>query len=288
MDHRVLAQTLVNGLLIGGVYAIVALGLNLIYGVMGIINFSHGAMLMLSMYTSYFMFSLFGLDPLVSLPLVAMFLFLLGIVIQTLLIDRILTAPTISRLIATFGLLIFLENLALLLWSPNWRCIKTAYSVQAINLGGVLVSVPRLLAFVIALLLAGVLYLTIAKTDIGIAIRATAQNKRAAALMGINVPRIYKIVFGIGLASTGIAGGLLMTFYYTFPTVGLIWALTAYIACVLGGLGSFAGAIAGGLIIGVAESFGAIVISPAFKNLISFAAFIIVLLLRPQGIFGRK
>lgn len=288
MGYKILVQALVNGLLIGGVYAIVAVGLNLIYGVMGIINFAHGAMLMLSMYTSYFMFSIFGLDPLVSLPLVGIVLFLFGVIVQTVLIDRILNAPTISRLIATFGLLIFLENLALLLWSPNWRSVKTSYSVLSLNVGGILVSVPRLIAFAVALLLAAVLYVVIAKTDIGIAIRATAQNKQAAALMGINVPRIYKIVFGTGLACTGIAGGLLMTFYYTFPTVGLVWALTAYIACVLGGLGSFAGGVVGGLIIGIAESVGSVVISPAYKSLISFVAFILVLLFRPQGILGKK
>lgn len=273
--------------MIGGVYGIVALGLNLIYGVMGIINFAHGAMLMISMYTSYFMFSLLGLDPLVSLPLVATALFLLGIVVQTVLIERIIDAPTVSRVIATFGLLIFLENLALFLWSPDWRTIETGYAALAINIGGILISVPRLLAFVIALALAGILYLIIARTDIGIAIRATAQNRTAAALMGIDVPRVYRVVFGIGLACTGVAGGLLMTFYYVYPTVGLIWALTAYIVCVLGGLGNFVGAIVGGLIIGMAESLGALVLSPSLKHLISFAAFIIILLVRPRGILGR-
>jgi branched-chain amino acid transport system permease protein len=282
----IIPQAIVNGILLGGMYSLIAIGLNLIWGVMRIINWSHGAMVMLSMYLAFFGYAYLGLDPLLSLPLVATIMFLFGYLLQMYLIQRTLDSPWISRLCATFGLMMLLESMALMLWTSNWKAIPVTYSDWIFNIGDVIISFPRLIAFLLALLMAIVLHFFLNKTETGKAIKATAQDRETAALMGINIYQIYRITFGLGLAATGVAGASLMTFYYVFPKVGFPFALTAYVVCVLGGLGRLNGALIGGLIIGVAQSVGAYIISPEYKMVVSFVIFLAVLYFKPGGIFG--
>lgn len=279
-------QAIVNGILLGSIYSLIAVGLSLIWGVMRIINWAHGAMVMLSMYITFFAYSMFGLDPLIALPLVAIIMFIVGYLLQIALIERTLNSPWISRLCATFGLMMVLESLALIFWSSNWRAVPVTYSTWTFNISGILISFPRLIAFFIAILMALVLNFFLNHTEIGKAIKATAQDREAAALMGINVNNIYRITFGLGLALTGIAGASLMTFYFVFPKIGFPFALTAYIVCVLGGLGKLNGALLGGLIIGIAQSLTAYFISPEYKMPMAFLIFLVVLYFKPEGIFG--
>lgn len=279
-------QSVVTGILLGGIYSLIAVGLSLIWGVMRIINWAHGAMVMLSMYLTFFAYSIFGLDPLIALPFVAITMFIVGYLLQAVLIEKTLESPWISRLCATFGLMMLLESLALLVWTSDWRAVPTTYGSWTFQIGNVIISFPRFVTFSLALLMTLALHLFLNRTEIGKSIKATAQDREAAALMGINVVNIYRITFGLGLAATGVAGASLMTFYYVFPKVGFPFALTAYIVCVLGGLGKLKGAIVGGLIIGVAQTVGAYLISPEYKMVVSFAIFLGILYFKPGGIFG--
>lgn len=253
---------------------------------MRIINWAHGAMVMLSMYITFFAYSMFRLDPLIALPLVAVIMFIVGYILQMILVERTLDSPWISRLCATFGLMMLLESLALLFWSSNWRAIPVIYGTLTFRIGEIFISFSRFISFSIALLMALALHLFLNRTEIGKAIKATAQDREAAALMGINIHNIYRITFGLGLAATGVAGASLMTFYFVFPKVGFPFALTAYIVCVLGGLGKLNGAILGGLIIGIAQSVSAYLISPEYKMAVAFIIFLAVLYFKPGGIFG--
>ncbi len=267
-------------------YSLIAVGLSLIWGVMRIVNWAHGAMVMMAMYLTFFLNRWLGLDPLLAIPFVALAMFALGYLLQILLIERALGSPWISRLCATFGLMMLLESLALLLWSSDWRTISTPYGNTNFQLGDLFISLPRLIACLLTLLMALALNAFLNRTEMGRAIRATAQDREAASLMGINIRNIYRITFGLGLAATGIAGASLMGFYYVFPKVGFPFALTAYIVCVLGGLGRIKGALLGGLIIGVAQSVSAYLISPEYKMVVSFLIFLAVLYFKPEGLFG--
>lgn len=280
-------QVIVNGLLVGGIYSLVAVGLNIIYGAMDIVNFAHGEFLMLAMYMAYWLFTLLGLDPLISLPLCAATLFIIGLAVQAGLIDRVLKAPMSSQIFITFGLLLFLRNIVLMVWKPDYRTIKVPYGGEVLILGPVRLPYTSLISFGIALATSVLLYIFLERTDLGTALRATSQDREAAALMGVNVHRMYMLAFGIGSACVGIAGALVATYYPIFPEVGVIFGLVAFVVCVLGGLGNYVGAFVGGLIIGVAEMLGGYWISPAYKHAVSFVIFIIILLVKPEGLFGK-
>jgi len=288
MESVVLAQAIVTGLLIGGLYALISIGLTLIFGVMRIINFAHGDLMMLAMYVTYWMFTLYGIDPYISLILTAPTLFVIGSVIQKFLINRILGAPQASQLFLTLGVMLIAQNVALLLWKADYRAIRTYYTGSVIRLGEVFISIPRLASFAVAVTLTGVLYIFLTRTKIGRAMRATAQNREVSSLMGVNVHRIHIVAFGIGAACVGAAGTLLSTFYYISPTVGTTFTLTAFLAVVLGGMGSFTGAFFGGLIVGLAESLGAVYIATQYRELITFILFILILLLKPSGLLGKS
>lgn len=283
-----LLQSVVNGLLLGGIYGVVAVGLNLIRGVMGIVNFAHGACLMVSMYASFFAYKLLGLSPLASLPLVAVFMFVFGYLIQAILIDKTIGEELITQLGVTFGLMLFLENLALIIFSPNWRSIDLPFSTSSLQIGNIFVSTPRFISFIGTMLIAVGVYFLLTKTKLGTAIRATAQNDEAAAVLGIDITKIYRITFGLGLAITGIAGGFIMTFQFVYPTIGINFALIAYVVIVLGGLGNIKGCVLGGLIVGLSQSLGAFFIGSAFKDTVLFIIFMIVLVVKPKGIFGEE
>lgn len=288
MELVVLVQAIVSGLLIGGLYALISIGLTLIFGVMRIINFAHGDLMMLAMYGTYWLFTLYGIDPYISLIVTAPILFVIGSVIQRFLINRILEAPQASQLFLTLGVMLIAQNAALLLWKADYRAIWTYYTGSVIKLGEVFISIPRLASFAVAVILTGVLYVFLIRTKIGRAMRATAQNREVSSLMGVNVHRMYIVAFGIGTACVGAAGTLLSTFYYISPTVGTTFTLTAFIAVVLGGMGSFTGAFFGGLIVGLAESLGAMYIATQYRELITFILFIFILLLKPSGLLGKS
>ncbi|MGG1660685.1 branched-chain amino acid ABC transporter permease [Brevibacillus sp. NRS-1366] len=281
-----LVQVLISGLLIGGIYALISMGLNLILGVVRIINFAHGEFLMIAMYMSFVFYSTFGLDPYVSAPLVTILLFLFGMAIQRVMIQPILDQPATVKIFATLGLSIALQNFALMMWKADFRNVQTAYQTDVIRLGEVVISIPRLVAFAVAILIALGLFWFLKRTMTGKAIRAVAMGRTAAALMGINVKRIYLLAFGIGSALVGLAGSILMPIFYVFPTVGTLFSLTAFVVVVLGGMGSMSGAFLGGLLIGLVEAFAGVLISPELKEAVYFSIFILVLLFRPSGLFS--
>jgi branched-chain amino acid transport system permease protein len=282
-----LLQSIVSGLLMGGVYSLVAVGLSLIFGVMRIINFAHGSFMMLGMFTTYWLYVLLGVDPYLSLLLSIPLLFLIGLVAERFLIEKVLAAPEYNQLLLTLGLSMFIENFALLIWSPNYRTLNIPYVNKAATVGTVMISYPKVIAFVFAIVLTAALYLFLKRTDLGKAIRAASEEKEGALTVGINLKRIYYIAFGIGTACVGAAGTLTAPFFYVNPHVGGIFVITAFVIVVLGGMGNLIGALVGGLIIGLAESLGAAFIPGQLKQFIIYFIFILVLLFKPEGLFGR-
>ena len=280
-------QLIINGLLLGGIYALISIGLTLIFGVVEIINFAHGEFLMLSMYGSYWLFQLYGVDPYVSLFMVIPTFFFIGWAVQRIIIQPIIDAPPLNQIFATVGVSLVLQNVALFLWKADYRTVRTAYSGLSLKTAGLMISFPRLVAFFLALALIAVLLTFLKRTYTGKAIRAIAQERRAAMLMGIDINRMYKVAFGIGIACVGAAGAMLIPIYYTFPTVGGLFVLIAFVVVILGGYNSLIGALVGGLIIGVVEAFSGFFLSPHLKEAVYFVIFILILLFRPTGLFGR-
>ena len=292
LDIGILFPALLNGLTTGAVYALIALGLTLIYGVLHIINFAHGAALMLALYAVFFLKERLGIDPYLALPLVVPAMFGLGYAMQRLVINRASHGKDENILLVTLGLSIVMENLALLFFKSDTRTIETAYTLTTvpINIGiaQAMISLPKLIAFAGALLTSASLMLIVGRTDLGRSIRAVAKEKLGAKLMGIDVDHVYAMSFGIGLASLGAAACFLMPSYYVNPLVGNGFVLVAFTIVVLGGMGSFAGALLGGLLIGVVESLGGLLLGESLGQIGIFLIFIAVLLFRPQGFFGAK
>ena len=285
MELRVLLQAIVSGLLTGGVYALIGVGLNLIFGVMKIINFAHGSLLMLGMYSTYWLFTFFKIDPYLSLAITVPLLFLIGVIIQKVLINPIIEYPENNQLVLTMGLMLFLENLALFLWGPDFRTVKVSYVGTVLSLSIVRVNLLRFIAFAGGLLLALLLYIFLKKTDMGKAIRASSEEREGASVVGISVKRVHLISFGIGTACVGAAGTLMTPFFYLSPHVGHLFLLTAFMVVVMGGMGSFIGAIIGGFIIGLTESLGAVTLPGSVGQIIPFSLFVILLLFKPTGLF---
>ena len=280
-------QLIINGVLLGGIYALISIGLTLIFGVLEIVNFAHGEFLMLAMYASYFLFQLYGIDPYLSVLIVLPLFFLIGVVVQRAAIQPILNAPPLNQIFMTVGLSMVLQNVALFFWTADYRIVKTSYSALTLRAEGLMVSFPRLVAFLLAMGLIAALLVFLQKTYTGKAIRALAQERKAAMLMGINVYRTYQIAFGIGTACVGAAGAMLIPVYFVFPSVGALFVLIAFVVVILGGYNSLIGSLVGGLLIGVVEAFSGFFISPHLKEAIYFVIFILILLFRPTGIFGR-
>ncbi len=288
MDTHILLQAIVSGLLMGGVYALVAVSLNLIFGVMKIINFAHGVFMMLGMYFTYWVSVFLGIHPYVSLLISMSALFAIGFLIQYGLINRVIEAPEHNQLLLTLGIALFFENLALFLWSPNFRMVKVTTLAGAIHAGHLMFSTPRMVAFGAALCMTVFLYLFLKKTDCGKAIRAISQDREGAHVIGIHMKIIYSVAFGIGSACVAAAGTMITPFFYITPSVGLVFVITAFVIVVLGGLGSFWGAFFGALIVGIAESLGEVLLSGSLKQVPIYSIFILTLLLRPKGLFGKK
>ncbi len=291
-DLAILFPSILNGITTGAVYALIALGLTLIYGVLHIINFAHGAALMVALYAVYLLRQHLGIDPYLALPIVVPGMFVLGYALQRLVINHASHGKDENILLVTLGLSIVMENLALLFFKSDTHTIETAYTLTtvpiSIGIASAMIALPKLVAFAGALVTSALLLLLVGKTDLGRAIRAVAREKHGARLMGIDVEHVYAMCFGIGLACLGAAACFLLPAYYVNPQVGNGFVLVAFTIVVLGGMGSFVGALLGGLLIGVVESVGGLMLGESLGQIGIFLIFIAVLLFRPQGLFGAR
>ncbi|HEY6839337.1 MAG TPA: branched-chain amino acid ABC transporter permease [Geobacteraceae bacterium] len=281
-------QSLISGILIGGVYALIGIGLTIIFGVMRIINFAHGDLLMLGMYGTYFLFTLAGIDPFVSIVITIPLMFLYGGLLQKLFINRVLGALPQNQILLTIGLGLIMSNTVMLAFTSDYKILTTDYSSASVTVAGISVSTPLVISFVVTAVITALLYWFLMKTDTGQAIRATAQDREAAQLMGINVKKMSIIAFGLGSALAGTAGSLISPTYYIFPQVGSTFTLKAFVITVLGGMGSIVGATLGGVLIGVAESMGGAYIGSGWKEVVVFVLFLLVLLFKPSGLMGKS
>jgi len=288
MSFELFLQSLIDGLLMGGIYGLVAIGLTLIFGVMKIINFAQGALMMLGMYVTYWLFALVGLNPYLSIPLSAIVLFIIGALIQKGVLSKMLDAPEHNQLLVTLGIMLFIENFALVLFSPDFRSVTVEGMPTTLSFLSFNVHTAKLIAFAFACLLAVLLFWFLKSTFLGKAIRATSIDRQGAALVGINTNKINYIAFGIGSALAAVAGSLITPFFYTSPDVGSAFILKAFVVVVLGGLGNFIGALVGGIMIGVAEALGGAILPGSLKELMTYLIFILVLLFKPSGLFGGK
>jgi len=281
-----LAQSVVNGLLIGGIYALVSIGVTLIFGVVKIVNFAQGEFVMIGMYISFFLANSFGIDPLLSLLVSMPALFVAGVLLQYFLIRRVLALGDMPQIFLTFALSLLLVNVALLLFTANYRTLQTPYSEMTVHIGPLYFAVAKLIAFAVAMGLSGLLWFFLHATDLGKAMRAAAQNRDVAMLMGINPDRVYCVAVGVALALAGAAGSLLMPFYPAYPLVGQVFVLMAFVAVVLGTLGNITGALIASLMMGVAESLGVQFVGADSGLIVVFLMLLLTLALRPSGLFG--
>jgi branched-chain amino acid transport system permease protein len=280
-------QVLIDGILSGLIYALVAAGLCLIWGVMDIINFAHGEFLMVAMYVSYWLGFLAGVDPLVSMFAAGVFIFIIGALTYKLIVKYTIGKPPLSALLATFGLAMVIKNFCLNRFSPNFLILSDTWlGDKTFQLGGVIFPLPQLAAGVLALAVIGLVYALINSTRFGWAVQATAMDRDAAELMGINTERIYVLIFGIGGACVGLAGGIMPTYLAVHPEVGSLFGLIAFICVAMGGFGSIPGALFAGLLVGVVESFAGFYIAPVFKYVAVFGLYLAVVAFRRKGIFG--
>ncbi|HCL79861.1 MAG TPA: amino acid ABC transporter permease [Synergistaceae bacterium] len=280
-------QVLLDGVLNGLVYALVAAGLSLIWGVMDVINFAHGEFLMVGMYVSYWLGFILKIDPLFSWVAAGLFLFILGAVTYKIIIRNSLGKSGMAPLLATFGLSMVLKNFCMNRFTPNFRLLSgTILEGKTLSFGGAIISVPQLVTALFALVVLSLLYWMLKKTRLGWAIQATAMDKEAAELMGIKTENIFLLVFGIGGACVGITGGLMTSYLAVYPEVGGLFSLIAFVVVALGGFGSIPGALLAALLIGLVESFSGFYIAAVVKYVAVFAVYLAVILLRPRGLFG--
>ena len=271
----------------GCVYALIAAGLSLIFGLMEIVNFAHGEFLMLAMYVAFFAWSLARLDPVVSWPLAAAALAVLGWATYHGLIRRVLGGPMLAQIFATFGLAVFLRSAAQFLWGVDFHVVQNPWLAGRLSLGGVFLGLPQLTASAVALVAFGGLWRFLSRSETGVALQATAQDRQAAALMGIDTERMFALGWALGSACVGVAGGLLATFFYVFPDVGGTFALLAYVTVALGGFGNVPATLVAGVLVGLVEAFAGLLIEPAMKYAVVFLLYLAVVLWRPQGLLGR-
>ena len=288
MSLPLLLSALVSGLANGAIYALIALGLTLIYGVLHIVNFAHGSLLMLALYAAFFLWRLFGVDPYVAiLPLIPAF-FCLGYGLQRWVIAPAGHGRDENVLMVTLGLAIVIDNLALAFFGAETRTADLPFARDGIDLGFMYLAMPKLIAFVAALVLALLMWLFLARTEPGRAIRAVARERDGARLVGIRVEHMYAVTFGLGTACVAAAACLLLPTFYVTPEVGYAFVLVAFTTVVMGGMGSFPGALLAGLLLGVIEQLGGLWLGPSLGQFGVYLAFILVLLFRPTGLFGAR
>lgn len=288
LDLTIFGAALLNGILMGGIYTLVASGLTLIYGVLHIINFAHGSMLMLAMFGVYYLLMKLGIDPYLSLVVMVPAMYALGYLLYRHMIGKLSLGRDENILLITLGLSILIENLALMFFKGDSRTISLSYSDKVLEWGPLMVSLPKLISFLAAMVLCALLGLFISRTDTGKAIRAVAKERMGARLVGIDVDKVFAVSFGIGLATLGAAACLLMPIFYVSPTIGHVFVMVAFTVVVLGGMGSFLGAVIGGLIVGLTESFGGLYLGESLGQIGISLIFILILLFRPTGLFGGK
>lgn len=282
-----LVQVLISGLLSGMIYALVASGLSLIWGVMDVINFAHGEFLMVAMYVSYWLGFLMHVDPIISWIASGTFCFILGVLTYQLIIRKCLSGPPLSSLLATFGLAMIIKNICLNRFSPNVRLLTgTFLDGKKIIWSDICIPLPQLVTAVFAIVVVFVIYYIIKCTRLGWAVQATAMDREAAELMGINTDWVFAFTFGLGGACVGIAGGLLPTYLAVHPEVGTLFGLIAFVCVALGGFGSIPGALLASLLIGIVEALGGFFIAPIFKYVIVFGLYLVVIIFKPKGLFG--
>ncbi|MFN8534076.1 MAG: branched-chain amino acid ABC transporter permease [Dehalococcoidia bacterium] len=284
MDPTTLAQLVVSGILLGGVYALFASGLNLIFGVMRVINIAHGELMMLGAYATFWLFALWGVNPVLSLLITVPLLFLLGVLLERVFIERIVGQPLLISLLLTFGLSLFFSGSALTLWTADFRSVP--YFSGSIQLGPIALPLSRTVAFALALAITAGVWFFLQNTRVGKAVRATAQNSEVALVCGIDVRRIRLLTFGLGVALAGASGTLVSLMFSFSPTIGSNFLGKGFAIIVLGGLGSFVGALIGGIILGVAEVLGGFVTTAQIAEAIPYLVLVLVLLVRPSGLFG--
>ncbi len=281
-----LLQVIISGFLLGGVYALFAAGMNMIFGVLRVINLAHGELMMLGAYTTFWLFSIANVNPLLSIPISALVMFSLGAVIERTLIERVVGQPLLSSLLLTFGLSTLFMGTALSLWTANFRSVP--YLTGAVDLFGLNLSQTRLVAFAVALAVTGLTFGFLRFTTFGKAIRATAQNAEVAQVCGINVGRVRLVTFALGSAMAAVAGSLIAMIFTISPEMGRMFIGRAFAIVVLGGLGSFVGAFIGSLALGVVETLAAYFTDTQLAEGVSYAVLVLVLLLRPSGLFGER
>jgi branched-chain amino acid transport system permease protein len=279
-------QAIVNGVLVGGVYSLMAVGLSLIFGVMRVINFAHGDMMVWGMYLSFWLFTTLGVDPYLSILATGAAIFLLGAAVQRGLVNRILDAPHEMQILLMMGVALVLENVALMAWGPDPRRVSVSYGLSTFWVGPIVFDLPRLVTFGVALALALALYLFLKKTDLGRMIRAAADNRIGALLVGTDILKVFTLAFGIGAACVGAAGSLMTPLLPFTPSTGLFFTITSFNIVIIGGMGNLLGAFVGGLLVGVSESLGAVLLAPSLKEIVSFVLLVVILLFRPQGLLG--
>ena len=286
MNSDLILQALVTGILLGGVYSLISVGLTLTFGVMRIINFAHGEFLMVAMYGTFFFSQYFAAEPYVAVLVVLPALFLFGVIVFQVFVRPILGSEPLNQMLLLVGLSMVLQNGALALFSADTRTVRSSLSMSKFELGEVIVGVPNLIAFVVAIAITLGLYWALKYTELGRRIRAAAADREAAALMGINVNRINLIAFGIGAACLGIAGPIMTPVFYVVPNIGTFFILMAFVIVVLGGIGNFMGAMLAAFVVAIAESLGALFMPGSTAPVLPFLLFILVLLFRPQGLFA--
>lgn len=283
---NMILQVAVSGLLAGGLYALVALGLSLVFGVMRVINVAHGTLLMLGAYVTYWLFALLGMNPFVSLIVSIPVLFVVGVILQKLFVHRVVYAPELSSLLLTFGISIVIANVAMLAWSADYRSVE--FLTGAFVIGEIALSKPRLVSFLVALALTGLAFLFLQQTKTGKAIRATSQHRDVAQVCGIDVRRIDLITFGLGAALAGAGGSLVSVMFAVYPEMGQLYVFKSFLVIVLGGAGNYPGAFFGGLILGLVEGLASLFLTAQLSEVIAYVLLVVVLLVRPQGLLGGR
>ena len=281
-----LLQQLADAILIGLMYSLVAIGLTLIWGVMNIVNFAHGEFLMLGMFGSFWLFTLCRIDPIFSIPICFVGMFIMGTLIYRFIVSKVMKGPMLAQLVVTFGLSIFISNLAVYFWTPDFRLLPATILHGTWHVGGINLSVPKVAASIGSVIASVCVLLFLKRTKTGKAILATEMDRDAALLMGINTERINSLSFGVGTALVGVAGAFLSTYYYIYPQVGGLFGLIAFCVVALGGFGSIEGAFIAGILVGLAQTLGGFFFDPSYKYAIVFLIYLITIWIRPKGLLG--